>query len=355
MKSNTILSLTVVLELLTSTNAAPIAGKRAPVKRQDAQICPGILQAPSVGVDFACASQLWPLCVARQAEGDQRREMPKDIASGSVTTPAVPYPPGATPEAPNAAIVTEEFAVTAAEGVNVDSTGSSPSEAMNVQDATATLTVVDGQVQGDATGPQNPEVTSLKTPIGDAQAVEVVAVVPETQTPAPVTEAPIPAVDAFAPVAEAPAPVAVDGSAPALVATAVDAPGPIAEAPVLATVDGSAPAPVAEAPVPAAVGGSAPAVAEAPAPVAVDGSAPAAVAKVPVPAAVEAPVPAAVPAEEEQMMSTLAAEKEQFRVAFEEEQAACSKELAIGEQDPLVNLYMIEKAAHSAKCSAHSH
>ncbi|KAK3827604.1 MAG: hypothetical protein J3Q66DRAFT_408598 [Benniella sp.] len=189
MKSNTILSLTVVLGLLISTNAAPIAGKRAPVKRQDAQACPGTLQGPSgnayfafstnldntiaqqayaschngvladvsvvdlpflsnnieqdswikswsgddyssscvtlrrgsgtpsVGIDSACASQWWPLCVARQSEGDQRLEMPQDAASGSVTTLAVPYPPGAAPESPNAAIVTEEVTAMAAEGV----------------------------------------------------------------------------------------------------------------------------------------------------------------------------------------------------------------------------------------------
>jgi hypothetical protein len=48
-------------------------------------------------------------------------------------------------------------------------------------------------------------------------------------------------------------------------------------------------------------------------------------------------------------------EREQFRAAFEEEEVACSKGLVMGEQDSLVNLYRIEKAAHSAKCSTYSH
>ncbi|KAF9969030.1 hypothetical protein BGZ65_012348 [Modicella reniformis] len=51
----------------------------------------------------------------------------------------------------------------------------------------------------------------------------------------------------------------------------------------------------------------------------------------------------------------LAQEKEMFRAAFEGEEEACSTELAMGEQDPLVNEYVIEKAAHNAKCSIQHH
>lgn len=55
MKANTIISLTVVLGLLiSSSNAAPIAEKREPIKRrQDAvQACPGTLRGPSGNAYF---------------------------------------------------------------------------------------------------------------------------------------------------------------------------------------------------------------------------------------------------------------------------------------------------------------
>ncbi|KAG0197186.1 hypothetical protein BGX28_009307 [Mortierella sp. GBA30] len=47
----------------------------------------------------------------------------------------------------------------------------------------------------------------------------------------------------------------------------------------------------------------------------------------------------------------LLVEKEKVRAAFEDENEACSTLLAKGEQDPLVNEYMIETMADTASCS----
>ncbi|KAG0241670.1 hypothetical protein BGX31_000973, partial [Mortierella sp. GBA43] len=350
MKANTIISLTVVLGLLiSSSNAAPIAEKREPIKRrQDAvQACPGTLRGPSgnayfafstnlennvaqqacaschngvladvsvgdleflrgnveqdswvkswngddysgscvtlrrnggtpsVGIDSACASQLWPLCVAKaEQDGAQRLEDPQADGS-SITTLAVPFPPGAAPETPNVANIPdaapqagEEAVATTSvnEGVQADSTGVDPAMVTSPLNEEVTPTVIEEKTQPDGAAPSNPEVTSPKMLEGgvDVEATQVVA-----EAPAPAAEAPAPAAEAPAPVAEAPAPVA-EAPAPAAEAPApaaeVPAPvsealAPVADAPALAT---EAPAPVAEVPAPAA---------EAPAPAA-EGPAP---------------------------------------------------------------------------------
>ncbi|KAF9919819.1 hypothetical protein BGZ67_001743, partial [Mortierella alpina] len=68
--------------------------------------------------------------------------------------------------------------------------------------------------------------------------------------------------------------------------------------------------------------------------------------EVPAPVAPAAEAPVAVSAEE-----LLVADKEKVRAAFEEENQACSTQLAMGEQDPLVNEYMIERMIESSSCS----
>ncbi|KAF9432584.1 hypothetical protein BGZ76_010598, partial [Entomortierella beljakovae] len=217
--------------------------------------------APSVGVDSACSSQLWPLCVATvdpQAWAGSQRIQTEQDEKATLTSLAVPY------------------------------TGPMDIVESNSQVASASVS----ESKADTTGPASPEVTSPRTPEGsevDANIVDVVVDSNVLDTP----ESENPSSEAVAPAPEAEVPVA--------------------EAVVTA--------PEAEVPAPEAV--------------------------VPAPEEV-----ASSPLTEEDL---LALEKEQFRTVFEEEEEACSNDLALGEQDPLVNKYVIEKSAHSATCSEASH
>ncbi|KAG0045683.1 hypothetical protein BGZ89_005537, partial [Linnemannia elongata] len=85
---------------------------------------------------------------------------------------------------------------------------------------------------------------------------------------------------------------------------------------------------------------TAPAVAEVTAPVVAEATTPAT-------AEVCAPVPAAA----DETLDTLTLEKEKVQAAFEEDTGSCSSQLAMGEQDPLVNEYVIETLAETATCS----
>lgn len=183
----------------------------------------------------------------------------------------------------------------------------------------------------DSTGPSGPEVTCPRGVNGEIQTdgcivhEEAAAVVQEEVVApvAPVAEPIVPAAEPIAPIAEPIAPVAE----PVV---------PAAE-PVVPTAEPIAPAAEPVAPAPEI---TAPAVAEVTAPVVAEATTPAT-------AEVCAPIPAAA----DETVDTLTLEKEKVQAAFEEDTGSCSSQLAMGEQDPLVNEYVIETLAETATCS----
>lgn len=170
------------------------------------------------------------------------------------------------------------------------------------------VAVEDNAVVPDSTGPAHPDVTCPRGVNGEIQPdgcivhEEAAVIQEEVAAPvAPVAEVPIPAAE---PVAEPIAPVAEP------VAPAAEPIDPVAE-PVASTAEVAAPV-VPE-----------------------------------VAAQAAAPAPAAAV----ETVDALTLEKEKVQAAFEEDTGSCSSQLAIGEQDPLVNEYMIETLAETATCS----
>ncbi|KAF8936293.1 hypothetical protein BGZ58_004358 [Dissophora ornata] len=491
MKSNTIVSLTVVLALLIApNNAAPIVNKSVRLSRRDDSpaACPGTLRgpsgnayfafstnlnhqvaqeacascygggladvavadlqflasgvqqyswikswngdvysdscltfnpsggsAPAVGVDASCQQELWPLCVASSngaagPDGSVKFEGMEGDDGSSITTLAVPFPMGSSPEAPNT-VTNSEAPVVAPEGNNPnpdvqvvedekttektvsengedaiavaeDSAAPSLSEVTSPRHDEVTATILEDNVQPDSTVPLNPEVTSPRSPKGEEgpdMDVEVVEMAGDLPVPA-ASEEPAPTDNNApeAPAATEPAPTDDNVLATEPAPTGDNIPAATEPAPtgenVLAATE---PAPTGDnvpattEPTPA--GDNTP-VANEPTPAAEDApvaeeQVPAAeepVAEEPAPTVESTPVaaepaPAMVPVtgegmkDQDQDQDALLTEKEQFRAAFEEESEACSNNLAKGEQDPLVNVYMIEKSAHTASCDAHSH
>lgn len=190
----------------------------------------------------------------------------------------------------------------------------------------------------DSTGPSGPEVTCPRGVNGEIQTdgcivhEEAAAVVQEEVVApvAPVAEPIAPAAEPIAPVAEPIAPAAEP------IVPAAEPIAPAAEA-VVPSAEPIAPAAEPVAPAPEI---TAPAVAEVTAPVVAEATTPAT-------AEVCAPVPAAA----DETVDTLTLEKEKVQAAFEEDTGSCSSQLALGEQDPLVNEYVIETLAETATCS----
>ncbi|KAF9921704.1 hypothetical protein FBU30_008225 [Linnemannia zychae] len=229
-------------------------------------------------------------------------------------------------EAP-AAIVIEEPTNVAAEAVNAIPDATHPEETAAVVQEEAPV------------APVAPEEAPVAPVVQEEAPVAPVA--PEEAPEAPVApvapeEAPV------APVAPEEAPVAPVAPEEAPVAPVVQEEAPVApvapeEAPVAPVVQEEAPvAPVVqeEAPVAPVVQEEAPV-----APVAPE----------------EAPVAPVV--QEDTTVSAdsvdpLAIEKESVRAAFEADTSACSSLLALGEQDPLVNEYVIENMLETVSCSS---
>ncbi|KAG0289399.1 hypothetical protein BGZ96_007049 [Linnemannia gamsii] len=57
------------------------------------------------------------------------------------------------------------------------------------------------------------------------------------------------------------------------------------------------------------------------------------------------------PASAAEIIDALTVEKEKLQAAFEADTGSCSSQLALGEQDPLVNEYMVETLSETAGCS----
>ncbi|KAF9138202.1 hypothetical protein BGX30_009419 [Mortierella sp. GBA39] len=212
----------------------------------------------------------------------------------------------------------------------------------------------------DSTGPPRPEITCSRGVNGEIQTdgcvvheedaavvqedvVEPIAPAAELVAPAPEVTAPeVTAPEVTAPEVTAPEVTAPEVTAPevtAAEATTPEATAPEATAPEVTAPEVTAPeattpevtAPAAEPIVPAAepiVPAAEPVVAEATAPTAAEVCAPAV-----------------------ETVDALTLEKEKVQAAFEEDTGSCSSQLAIGEQDPLVNEYMIETLAETATCS----
>ncbi|KAF9900816.1 hypothetical protein EC991_006875 [Linnemannia zychae] len=191
------------------------------------------------------------------------------------------------------------------------------------EDAAAVVIEEPAKVDAEANNAAVPEVA----PVIEAAASVAEAAAPITEATVPVVETVAPVVEAAAPVAEAAAPV-VEAETPVVETETpvVEAETPIVEAAV----------PVIEAAVP---------VVEADAPV-VEAAVP--VVETVAPAAEVAPV---TPTASAETVDSLATEKEKIQAAFEADTGACSSQLALGEQDPLVNEYVIATLSDTASCS----
>ncbi|KAF9567444.1 hypothetical protein EC968_003244 [Mortierella alpina] len=388
---------------------------------------------PTVGVDSACASEIWPLCAANadMANGGQpieaqsvttlsalavpfvRRDMtPQEVigtvenVEGTVSTiidgENAPAPDPSTPPAPE---VTCSKRVEVAETVEGDVQTQLASSDPTVLSCTACLNATEAEdftsnAPTDGRGPPagvpgppakvpgppagvpgppakdptpvnpDPEIPSPVVPAPEIPSPVMPApeipspVVPAPEIPSPVMPAPeipspvVPAPEIPSPVVpapEIPSPVVPAPETPSPVVPAPETPSPVVPAPEV-PVPGT-PAPPAEVPIPDIPVPIPTPVPEVPAPV---------VPVVPEPAVPAPEVPAPeVPAQQapgpdapsgEASVSALAeerlmAEKAKVRDAFEEENQACSTQLAMGEQDPLVNEYMIERMIETSSCS----
>ncbi|KAF9148750.1 hypothetical protein BG015_009494 [Linnemannia schmuckeri] len=210
-----------------------------------------------------------------------------------------------------------------------------------VEQSTKVETEANADVVPDATRPNEPAMTCPKKPDGNYE-TESSCIQSEKFAAAVVVEEPTKIVaEANAVVPGSTGPVSSDVTCPRSVNSQIQTDGCIVheEAATVVQEEVAAPvAPVAEVIVPAAE----PVVpaAEITAPI---------VAEVAVPAAAEAPAPA--PAAAVEAVDALTIEKEKVQAAFEEDTGSCSSQLALGEQDPLVNEYMIETLSETATCS----
>ncbi|KAG9067833.1 hypothetical protein KI688_011421 [Linnemannia hyalina] len=229
-------------------------------------------------------------------------------------------------------------------------------------EATAPEVIAAEVTAPDATAPEvtAPDATALEVTAPDATAPEVTA--PEVTAPeviAPEATAPeVTAPEVTAPEVTAPEVIAPEATAPEVIAPEVTAPeviAPEATAPEVTAPEVTAPeatAPEVAAPEVAAPEVAAPEVA-APEVAAPEVAAPEVTAPAAEPVIAEAAAPAAaeVCAPAVETVDALTLEKEKVQAAFEEDTGSCSSQLAIGEQDPLVNEYMIETLAETATCS----
>ncbi|KAG0318336.1 hypothetical protein BGZ99_005737 [Dissophora globulifera] len=341
---------------------------------------------PSVNVDIACQSEFWPLCVATSdaVDGAARLESFDESSGLSLSTLAVPYSnvntdiPALEAFNPTLEDQTVQDEMTKTTDITMSENGEgmtelkesetipSPPEATSPRRDEVTPTIMDYDFNPADVGPPSPEVTSPRRPNGagdyeglDVEVIEVSGNLPESTPaeqmmhitePAEEMSAPAPEPVAAAPeimTAEVPATVIVEDT-PVDVENNENAPE---EAPAPVVVAESVPEPMAEvAPEPMAEVAPEPMAEVAPEPVAE-------VAPEPVAAQTFAPAEDMQVQEQSQIRNQseqdlLSNEKEQIFAAFEDEMSECSSDLASAEQDPLVNEYAIEKAVHSASCSA---
>lgn len=321
-----------------------------------------IILEPGVGVDAACASKMWPLCTAsaEQVEGLQRiEEEQPQTGEETISTLAVPYkqedaasatetiavldatlaptkvdaevstaaPDATRPDGPKVTCPKKPEGTHQTDGACVEETQEALAVAV-VNEEPTKVEVEDNAVVPDATHPIEPTVTCPKKSSGDyqsknncIQSEEVVAavVVEEPTKVAAGDNAVVP--DATGPISpDVTCPRGVNGQ----IQTGSNCVVPEEAAVVVQEESTALVAPAAEPVAPTAAEPPAPATAE-----------------------VLNPTPAAAA----EIIDALTVEKEKLQAAFEADTGSCSSQLALGEQDPLINEYMIETLSETVGCS----
>ncbi|KAF9541448.1 hypothetical protein EC957_003067 [Mortierella hygrophila] len=264
-----------------------------------------------------------------------------EVTATEVTAPEVIAAEATAPDAAAPDAIAPE--ITAPEATAPEATAPDSTAA----DATAPEVTAPDATAPDATAP---EVTAPEVIATDATAPEVIT----TDATAPeVIAAEATAPDATAPDATAPEVIAAEATAPD--ATAPDATAPEVTAPEVTAPEVTAPEVTdAEVTAPEVIAAEATTPeTTAPETTAPEATAPEVTAPAAEPAVAEAAASAAaeVCAPVVEAVDALTLEKEKVQAAFEEDTGSCSSQLAIGEQDPLVNEYMIETLAETATCS----
>ncbi|KAH7026948.1 hypothetical protein BKA57DRAFT_526296 [Linnemannia elongata] len=318
-----------------------------------------IVEEPTKVVDEAIAQEVVPdsttpagPCVTCPGHGvvaaevvlEEPTKIVADVINAVIpdsTTPVAPCVTCPGPEANAAEVVVEQPTKVAAEvnAVVPDSTGPSGPEVTCPRGVNGEIQTDGCIVHEEAAAVVQEEVVAPVAPVAEpiAPAAEPIApaaepIAPAAEPIAPVAEPIAPAAEPIAPVAEPIAPAAepvVPTTEP--IAPAAEPIVPAAE-PIAPTAEPIAPAAEPLAPAPEI---TAPAVAEVTAPV---------VAEATTPNYCRSLCPY-------ETVDTLTLEKEKVQAAFEEDTGSCSSQLAMGEQDPLVNEYVIETLAETATCS----